>query len=165
MQSTGTSPYNRASLEHALAIGASQMQACSIPLGILQAPAEMRGFLTLANLRGCLEGVQWTTIGDLEITNVIDGRLSDLPIVIDNNRYSKQAYHLVAGRAPEPDSHSWHMLPYTSGVNHGHDNYCHTHRRKTHVLHQTAYELRGNLDSGSVNWSALGLHKILAHLQ
>jgi len=93
---------------------------------------------------------------------VIGGHLSDLPIVTGSNLYSIQAYHLVAGMAPGPDSHNWHMSLYTSGANRGHDNYFHN-RPKTLALRHLAYELHGNLDSGSVNWSALGLHKIPAH--
>jgi len=101
----------------------------------------------------------------LQITNVIGGRLNGLPIVIGNNRYSRRAYHLVAGMAPGPDSHNLHTSPYTSGVNRGHDNYFHNHHPKTLAHHQIAYELRGNLDSGSVNWLVLGLHKIPVHLR
>ena len=97
---------------------------------------------------------------------MIGGRLSDLLlllIVTGNNRYSRRAYPLVAGMAPGPDSHNWHTSPYTSGANRGHDYYSHNHPKKSLALHHLAYELHDNLDSGSVNWSALGLHKIPAH--
>ena len=109
------------------------------------------------------ESLEETTTWDLGITTVIGGRLSDLLIVTGSNRYSRRADHLVAGMAPGPDSHNWHTSPYTSGATRGHDNYSHN-RPKTLALRHLAYELHGNLDSGSANWSALGLHKIPAHL-
>jgi len=93
---------------------------------------------------------------------VIGGRLSGLLIVLGNNRDSKRAYHLVVGMALGLDSHNWHTSPCTSGANRGLDNYSHNHL-KTLALHHLAYERHDNLDSGSVNWSALGWHKIPAH--
>jgi len=121
--------------------------------------------LTIEPLQDNLKGVARINNNvDLEITNVIGGRLSDLLIVTGNNRYSRRAYPLVAGMAPGPDSHNWHTSLYTSGAVHGHDNYSHNHPKKSRLaLHHLAYELHDNLDSGSVNWSALGWHKIPAH--
>ena len=95
---------------------------------------------------------------------MIGGRLSDLLIVPGNNRDSKRAYHLVVGMAPGLDSHNWHTSPCTSGAIRGRDNYSHNHPKSRLAHHHLAYELHDNLDSGSVNWSALGLHKIPAHL-
>ena len=93
---------------------------------------------------------------------MIGGRLSDLLIVPGNNRDSKRAYHLVVGTAPGLDSHNWHTWPCTSDAIRGLDSYSHNHL-KTLAHHHLAYELHDNLDSGLVNWSALGLHKIPAH--
>ena len=86
---------------------------------------------------------------------MIGGRLSDLLIVLGNNRYSRQAYHLVVGMAPGPDFHNWHTSPCTFGVLRGRDNYSHNHP-KTLALHHFAYEPHDNPDNGLVNWSALG---------
>jgi len=109
-------------------------------------------YLTIEPLQDNLKGVASTNNNvDLEITNVIGGRLSDLLIVTGNSRCSRRVYPLVAGMALGPDSHNWHTSPYTSGEVRGHDNYSHNHPKSHLVHHHLAYELHDNLDSGSVN--------------